>query len=112
MNEQPLFMRLRETLEPEYVVLAQVSFSAILWTWSKPVRNRFNRKIVDFVVCDKGFNVIAVIELDDSSHKDKKERDTERDLILTEAGITVFRYRYTPESFKILEDIKSVKQET
>ena len=108
MNEQPMFMKLRETLEPEYVVLSQVSFGAILWTWSYAVRNRFNRKIVDFVICDKGFNVIAVVELDDSSHKGKEERDAERDLILKEAGITVFRYKYTPESSKILEDINSI----
>ncbi|TCB11602.1 DUF2726 domain-containing protein [Acinetobacter sp. ANC 4641] len=109
MNEQPTFRKLRETLEPEYVVLSQVSFSAILWTWSNSVRNRYNRKIVDFVICDKGFNVVAVIELDDSSHKGKEERDAERDLLLNEAGITVFRYNFTPESSKILEDIKSVK---
>ncbi|UYF72059.1 DUF2726 domain-containing protein [Acinetobacter ursingii] len=109
MNEQPMFKKLRDTLEPEFVVLSQVSFGAILWTRYKSVRNRFNRKIVDFVICDKGFNVIAVIELDDSSHKGKEERDSERDLLLNEAGITVFRYKLTPESSKILEDIKSVK---
>ncbi len=109
MNEQPTFKKLRETLEPEYVVLSQVSFGAILWTWSKAVRNRYNRKIVDFVVCDKGFNVVAVIELDDSSHKGKEERDAERDLLLSEAGITVIRYKFTPESSQILEDIKSIK---
>jgi very-short-patch-repair endonuclease len=109
MNEQPMFSKLRETLEPEYVVLAQVSFGAILWTWSKAVRNRFNRKIVDFVVCDKSFNVIAVVELDDSSHKGKEEKDAERDLLFKEAGITVLRYKFTPESSKIREDIKTIK---
>ncbi|WP_445116242.1 DUF2726 domain-containing protein [Acinetobacter sp. WZC-1] len=109
MNEQPTFKRLRETLEPEYVVLSQVSFSAILWTWSKSVRNRYNRKIVDFVICDKGFNVVAVVELDDLSHKGEEERDTERDLLFREAGITVFRYKLTPESSRILEDIKSIQ---
>lgn len=109
MNEQPTFSKLRETLEPEYVVLAQVSFGAILWTRSQAIRNRFNRKIADFVVCDKGFNVVAVIELDDASHKGNEEKDAERDLLLNEAGIPVFRYTSTPESSKILEDIKSVR---
>ena len=109
MNEQPMFTKLREVLEPEYIVLAQVSFGAILWTRSKAIRNRFNRKMVDFVICDKGFNVIAVIELDDSSHKGKEERDAERDLLLNEANITVFRYKFIPESWKIRDDIKSIK---
>ena len=103
-----MFSKLRNTLEPEYVVLAQVSFGAILWTWIPAVRNRFNRKIVDFVVCDKGFNVIAVIELDDSSHKGREEQDADRDLLFKEAGIAVLRYKFTPESSKILADIKSV----
>lgn len=109
MHEQPMFTKLRNTLEPDYVVLAQVSFSSILWTWSNGVRNRFNRKIVDFVICDKGFNVVAVVELDDLSHKGKEERDNERDLLLNEAGITVLRYKQTPESWKIREDIKGIK---
>ncbi|WP_235985908.1 DUF2726 domain-containing protein [Acinetobacter baretiae] len=108
MNEQPMFKKLRETLEPEYVVLAQVSFGAILWTRSQAIRNRFNRKIVDFVVCDQAFNVVAVIELDDASHKGNEQKDIERDMLLNEAGITVFRYTFTPESSKILKDIQSV----
>lgn len=109
MNEQPTLKRLRETLEPKYVVLAQVSFGAILWTWSYAVRNRYNRKIADFVVCDQGFNVVAVIELDDSSHEGNEKKDAERDLLLEEAGIAVFRYRFTPEVSQILRDINSVE---
>ena len=110
MNEQPMFTKLREILEPEYIVLAQVSFGAILWTRSKAVRNRFNRKIVDFVICDKAFNVIVVIELDDSSHKGKEERDAERDLLLNEADIAVIRYKFIPDPEKIRNDIKSIKK--
>lgn len=109
MNEQPMFNRLRKTLEPEYVVLAQVSFNALVWARSQAVRNRFNRKMADFVVCDQGFNVIAVVELDDSSHKGNEDKDAERDLLLNEAGITVFRYPFTPDASKILQDIKSVQ---
>lgn len=107
MNEQPIFRKLRETLEPEYTVLSQVSFSAILWTYSRAVRNRFNRKIVDFVVCDQAFNVIAVIELDDSSHNGQEKRDAERDLLFQEAGIKVIRYRNTPESWRIKQDVQN-----
>ena len=109
MNEQPMFTKLRQILEPEYIVLAQVSFGAILWTRSKAVRNRFNRKIVDFVICDKAFNVIVVSELDDSSHKGKEERDAERDLLLNEADIAVIRYKFIPDSEKIRDDIKLIK---
>lgn len=66
-NEQPTFFRLKEVLEPQYIVLAQVSFNALIWSKSKVIRNRFNRKMADFVVCDHAMNIVAVVELDDGS---------------------------------------------
>ncbi|WP_026470763.1 DUF2726 domain-containing protein [Alkanindiges illinoisensis] len=103
MNEQPTFNRLREAL-PDHIVLAQVSFGALLSTTGQATRNRFNRKIADFVVLDKSFNVVAVVELDDKSHKGKEQQDAERDAMLKEAGYRVIRYPRTPDLDKVKAD--------
>lgn len=102
LNEQPTFMRLREAL-PEHFVLAQVSFSAFMTAKGYATRNLFNRKIADFVVLDKNFNIAAIVELDDSSHKGREDKDAERDALINEAGFKVIRYKRTPE----IEQIKS-----
>lgn len=106
MNEQPTFLRLKEALpEPNYFVLAQVSFSAFMTAKGYATRNLFNRKIADFVVLDKNFNVIAIIELDDASHKGKEHKDAERDALIAEAGYKIIRYKRTPEINQIITDL-------
>ena len=95
-NEQPMYFRIAETF-PEYVVLAQVAFSALVTSSNQGTRNRFNRKVADFVLCSKAFEVIAIIELDDSSHKNKEESDAQRDELLTGAGYRVIRFQRVPD---------------
>ena len=103
MNEQPTFLRLIEAL-PEHHVLAQVSFNAFMTAKGYATRNLFNRKVADFVVLDNKFNVVAIVELDDSSHKGKEGKDAERDALIAEAGYKVIRYQRTPEIEKIKLD--------
>lgn len=103
MNEQPTFLRLKEAL-PEHHVLAQVSFNAFMTAKGYATRNLFNRKVADFVVLDNKFNVVAIVELDDSSHKGKEDKDAERDALIAEAGYKVIRYQRTPEIEKIKID--------
>ena len=103
MNEQPTFLRLKEAL-PEHHVLAQVSFNAFMTAKGYATRNLFNRKVADFVVLDNKFNVVAIVELDDSSHKGKEGKDAERDALIAEAGYKVIRYQRTPEIEKIKLD--------
>ncbi|WP_374295361.1 DUF2726 domain-containing protein [Acinetobacter sp.] len=103
MNEQPTFLRLKEAL-PEHHVLAQVSFNAFMTAKGYATRNLFNRKVADFVVLDNKFNVVAIVELDDSSHKGKEGRDAERDALIAEAGYKVIHYKRTPEIEKIKLD--------
>jgi hypothetical protein len=56
------------------------------------VRNRFDRKIADFVVCECGtLNVVALIELDDRSHVAAADR--QRDSITKTAGYHTFRFQ-------------------
>ncbi|WP_202732806.1 DUF2726 domain-containing protein [Acinetobacter pittii] len=103
MNEQPTFMKLKEAL-PEHIILAQVAFSAFMTAQGYATRNLFNRKVADFVVLDKAFNIVAIVELDDSSHKGKEDFDAERDALIQEAGFKVIRYKRTPELAQIHSD--------
>lgn len=103
-NEQPMYFRLRAAF-PEHVILAQVSFSALVTVRSHAVRNRFNRKVADFVVCNRAFEVLAVVELDDASHKGKETTDRERDSMLISAGYKVLRYARVPDIEQLQRDL-------
>lgn len=103
MNEQPTFLRLREALS-EHIVLAQVAFSAFMTAKGYATRNLFNRKVADFVVLDKQFNVVAIVELDDSSHKGREAKDAERDALIAEAGHRLIRYQRTPDFDQVKKD--------
>ena len=102
-REQAMHHRLLQAL-PERVVLAQVSFGALLTARARAVRNTFDRKIVDFVVCDKAFQVLAVIELDDASHRGKAAKDSARDRLLVQAGYRVVRYPHIPDIDRVRSD--------
>lgn len=102
-NESAMYHRLIQSL-PDKVVLAQVSFGALLTARSRGARNRFDRKIADFVVCDKAMQVLAVIELDDNSHRGREGQDTVRDKLLQDAGYRVIRYRRIPNVEKVQAD--------
>lgn len=104
LNEQPTYFRLAEAL-PDHIVLAQVAFSALLTTRSQATRNTFDRKVCDFVICTKAFQVLAIVELDDSSHKGKEREDAAREALLTRAGYKVLRYKRTPDPVKLLADL-------
>lgn len=81
-----------------------MAFSAIITTSGQATRNRFNRKVADFVILDNNFNTVAVVELDDSSHRNKGESDKERDDMFKEAGIKTVRYTSTPSIEQIQKD--------
>ncbi len=93
---------------PECTVLAQVSFSALVTAEGWQSRNRFNRKVADYVLCSKHMNVIAVIELDDRSHIGREHHDRERDAMLKQAGYTTIRYPNIPTTDTIRQDIEKL----
>ena len=92
-------------------MLAQVSFNAFLTAKGYATRNLFNRKVADFVVLDNKFNVVAIVELDDSSHKGKAGKDAERDALIADAGYNVIRYQRTPDIEKIKIDFGIQREE-
>lgn len=102
-REQSMYLRLCKTFS-EHVVLSQVGFSALLMSKQQATRNGYNRKVADFVLCTKSFDVLAVIELDDSSHKGKESADTDRDAWLTKVGHRVVRYPQIPDTAQLLAD--------
>lgn len=109
-NEQGMFWRLIEAFPaPEYIVLTQVSFGAMLTAKNGASRSSFDRKIADFVVTNKGFKILAVVELDDKSHNGREQQDASRDAILSEAGYNVLRYAKTPDVAKLRADLTPIQ---
>lgn len=95
-REQAMYWRLVEA-RPDDVVLAQVALSALLDSNVRATRNTFDRKVADFVICDRSFKPLAVVELDDGSHRGKERRDDARDRMLKAAGYRTVRFRNIPD---------------
>jgi hypothetical protein len=105
--EQNAYWKIIEAAGNDKIVLAQVSFSSFLKTSgdAKDRRVLFNtarQKVADFVICNKGFEVLKVIEIDDKSHN--KDKDSKRDEITEKAGIKTLRYEAT--NLPSVEDLR------
>ena len=97
-NEIHFFYRLQRAL-PAYHVFPQVSFAAFITDdgklssnarWS--LRGRFDRKIADFVICERSsLKIVALVELDDSTHLASADR--QRDAITKAAGYQTIRFQ-------------------
>ena len=107
--EQVLYHRLCKTL-PDNLVLAQVGLSRFLRVQKgnnfQQWFNRINRMSADFVVCARDASVLAVIELDDSSHEGQQNKtaDAKKDKALAAAGIRIVRW-----NVKSLPDDAAIK---
>lgn len=106
-REQQMY-HLLQTALPEYTVPAQVAFSALVTADGWANRNRFDRKVADFVLCSQQLHVIAVIELDDSSHAGRERQDRERDAMLRLAGYDTLRYANFPTQQALRADIEQL----
>jgi very-short-patch-repair endonuclease len=107
--EQVLYFRLVEAL-PDHIILAQVQLSQLLGVKKgnnyQAWFNRINRMSADFVVCNKDSSIVAVIELDDSTHQreDRLTADAKKDKALSSAGIRVIRWQV-----KAIPDIATIQ---
>ena len=107
--EQVLYFRLQNAL-PDHIILAQVHASRILNV--KPDydfdewQTRLQHLSFDFIVCEKNFNVVAAIELDDASHKhvSQQEMDAKKNMICKDAGLRLIRWHV-----KLLPDEASIE---
>lgn len=89
-------------------LLAQVAFSALITTDEQADRNRFDRKVADFVICSRQLTPIAVVELDDRSHWNKQAADADRDAMLRNAGYHTLRYQGLPQTEDVRRDIEAL----
>lgn len=106
--ESKLFFQLKAAFpEPNYYILAQVAFTALITSQDIQVRNKFNRKVTDFVVLNKHLEVLAIIELDDPSHIGQEARDAARDAMFHDAGYRVIRYTAIPSVRQLQKDLKA-----
>ena len=120
-NEQEFFLRLSVAL-PDFYIFPQVSFSAFLEpanysseSKKMSIRGTYSQKYADYVVTNKAFEVIAIVELDDRTHNEQKDRA--RDKMLNQAGSRVIRWQSNnkPSSeiiaqrFALLQTAKNVE---
>lgn len=112
-NEQGLFWRLQEAVGRELLVAPQVVFGAFLKVKGTALvdktkaRNAVAHNRGDFLVCNRDFEVVALVELDDSTHdkKEQKALDKRRDELMKAVGVKAIRYRNLPEISKIRSDL-------
>jgi very-short-patch-repair endonuclease len=96
-REQVMYHRLQQTFG-DHVVLAQVAFSQLLGIESntkdrQAIGNRFRQLTADFVLCDRAFRPIAVIELDGLSHDEPRRQaaDQRKEHAVRSAGLKLLR---------------------
>jgi hypothetical protein len=94
-RELEFFERLRGQL-PDVLIHPQVAMSAVVDVkgGTRAGRNVFDKKVLDFVVCDRFGNVLYAIELDDKSHASAsaRRRDVVKDDVAKAAGLHLLRY--------------------
>jgi Protein of unknown function (DUF2726) len=85
-------------LYPDHKVFVQVALSQLIdvpedHPERTAIRNRFTQLVADFVLCRQDMSVVAVIELDDGSHRrrDRQYADARKAKTLVDAGVKLVR---------------------
>ncbi|HIE4434742.1 TPA: DUF2726 domain-containing protein, partial [Burkholderia multivorans] len=112
-RERVFFERLREAVGEKYVIAPQVVFGAFLkvknlpWVNKTTARNAVQHNRGDFIICNEKFDVVAVVELDDSTHDKGKQKykDKRRDELMKAVGVKAIRYRHMPDVARIRADL-------
>ncbi len=95
-NESEFFGRLIVAL-PDHYIFPQVALPALIEAAARDKKRayadylRIAQQRVDYVVCDRSCQVVAVVELDDKTHSRKK--DEVRDARLQQAVIRTVRFQ-------------------
>lgn len=103
-NEINLYEKLKEFL-PNYTIFSQVAFSAFMTSKDYAARATFNRKFADFAILDSNYEIICLVELDDNSHRNKKDKDKSRDELCMSVGYPVVRFPSQPNISQIHEKL-------
>lgn len=92
------FWRILHQAAPGYQIFPQVAINALVDVESensdhfRKVLRAFNTFRADFIVCDASLQVLAIVELDDSSHDARRDKDHKRDYVTTQAGYKTVRF--------------------
>jgi hypothetical protein len=96
-SEREFFENFRKVLPVGTDIYAQVAMGALIEVveGSYSERNRFDRKVIDFLVCSAGGAALYAVELDDPSHgrKSAKKRDAVKNDVCALAGLPLVRYQ-------------------
>ncbi|AUC06611.1 MULTISPECIES: DUF2726 domain-containing protein [Acinetobacter] len=103
LNEQLTFTRLREVL-PEYIILAHVSYDALMTTKFNRTRHKYRNLTADFVILDQQHQILAVVGVDDPLILKRPQQTGFQDALLTMAGYRVIRYDDVPEYYQLRQD--------
>ncbi len=99
MSELSLYRKLLELFSDRYYIFPQMSYGRIIQVKNgvdKWRRGAFDKKIADFVLCDKERAVARlVIELDGASHRSKRkmERDEKVDAMMAKIGLPILHLK-------------------
>ena len=104
LNEQLTYTRLQEIL-PQHIILAHVSFDALLTTKFAHTRRKYQGLVADFVVLDQQHQVLAIIEIADQSYVNRLQQKHYQDSLLELAGYRVLRYSAIPTEQELREDL-------
>jgi len=116
LAEQTFYHALQQSVGQTYWIFPKVRLADIIWPNAKyrsspwwTAFNKINKKHVDFVACHpETYDVVAVFELDDSTHnkQDRRERDLFVDQALASANIPIHHIKatdhYKPEELLAL----------
>ncbi len=96
-RERELYERLLG-LFPDHRLFIQVALSQLIDVPEThpdrmSIRNRFSQLVADFVLCRSDLSIVAVIELDDRSHRrpDRQAADGRKNKVLADAGLRLIR---------------------
>ena len=116
--EKKFYFMLMKSLNYEYTIFAKVRIADIIAVaphakGPNEIRafNKISRKHVDYVICNKKtLDIMAVVELDDSSHlrKDRMDRDKFVDKVFVAAGIPLLHVKVQNHyDLRLLENLIS-----
>ncbi|MBI3913798.1 MAG: DUF2726 domain-containing protein [Chloroflexi bacterium] len=97
--ERAFFHTLRQAVSSNYLVFPQVPIRQLIQRNGEIPRSlysMFQSGIIDFVLVDsKYLGTLAVIELDDKSHRQvtARDRDERKEMLLKQANIPLVRFR-------------------
>lgn len=88
---------------PNHTILSKVSFSAFLYSKDFTTRLTFNRKYADFVILDRNYEIVCIVELDNGTFKRKLTKVQQRIELCKQAGYQVVYFVEQPNMKQIEE---------